>query len=389
MPVHLFGRPAPLAELAELGVPMIEDAAQAFGSPAIATTGIASTFSFYPTKNLFWLGDGGLVAANDDELGERVRMLRFHGSQAKKTFEYVGYNSRLDELQAACLRIFLPHLDEWTRAAREAADRYRGARARRDRRDARRRARPRLPPLRLPLARSATRSSDALSEQRDRVRELLPDAAAPPAGAAYLGYRERLASRDRASGARELLRPALGGDRRGDAGAGRRTSCAPPWRVRVIPITATVCGSWRPTRLLVAAAWYLAFQLRFDRGVPLLRPTLFESDPDRSSRSSSLSSSRWASTTAGGATSRRATCGPRGVVVASRRCSRSRRLLRLPRSSRCGCRERSPSSTSLLLLAFVAGSRLLAPPDDRAPEGAGSSRAARRCWSSAPATRAS
>src|SRR6059058_2760947 len=62
MPVHLFGRPAPLRELAELGVPLIEDAAQAFGSPDIATTGVASTFSFYPTKNLFALGDGGLVA---------------------------------------------------------------------------------------------------------------------------------------------------------------------------------------------------------------------------------------------------------------------------------------------------------------------------------------
>ena len=122
--VHLFGRPAPLAELAELGPPVIEDAAQAFGSPAIATTGVVSTFSFYPTKNLFALGDGGLVATNDAELAERVRMLRFHGSKAKKTFEYVGYNSRLDEIQAAALRIFLPRLGEWTRLRREAAGRY-------------------------------------------------------------------------------------------------------------------------------------------------------------------------------------------------------------------------------------------------------------------------
>ena len=124
MPVHLFGRPAPLAELAELGVPIVEDAAQAFGSPEIAGTGIASTFSFYPTKNLFGLGDGGLIAVRDEELAERIRMLRFHGSKAKKTFEYIGYNSRLDEVQAAALRIFLRELDGWTAARREAAARY-------------------------------------------------------------------------------------------------------------------------------------------------------------------------------------------------------------------------------------------------------------------------
>ena len=124
MPVHLFGRPAPLVELAELGLPIIEDAAQAFGSPDIAGTGIASTFSFYPTKNLFGLGDGGLIAVRDEELAERIRMLRFHGSKAKKTFEFVGYNSRLDEIQAAALRIFLRELDGWTIARREAAATY-------------------------------------------------------------------------------------------------------------------------------------------------------------------------------------------------------------------------------------------------------------------------
>jgi dTDP-4-amino-4,6-dideoxygalactose transaminase len=126
MPVHLFGRPAPLEELSKLDVPLIEDAAQAFGSPDIAGTGIASTFSFYPTKNLFGLGDGGLIAVNDAELAERIRMLRFHGSKAKRIFEYVGTNSRLDEIQAAALRIFLRELDSWTALRREAADRYRG-----------------------------------------------------------------------------------------------------------------------------------------------------------------------------------------------------------------------------------------------------------------------
>jgi dTDP-4-amino-4,6-dideoxygalactose transaminase len=125
MPVHLFGRPAPLAELSALGVPLIEDAAQAFGSPEIARTGIASTFSFYPTKNLFGLGDGGLIATDDPELAERLRMQRFHGSKEKRIFEHIGTNSRLDEIQAAALRIFLRHLDSWTAQRREAAERYR------------------------------------------------------------------------------------------------------------------------------------------------------------------------------------------------------------------------------------------------------------------------
>ncbi|MDQ3778818.1 MAG: DegT/DnrJ/EryC1/StrS family aminotransferase, partial [Actinomycetota bacterium] len=124
MPVHLFGRPAALDELAELGPPLIEDAAQAFGSPGIGHVGAASTFSFYPTKNLFCLGDGGLVAANDETLADRVRMLAFHGSRDKTRFDLVGYNSRLDELQAAFLRVFLEHLDAWTRGRREAAARY-------------------------------------------------------------------------------------------------------------------------------------------------------------------------------------------------------------------------------------------------------------------------
>jgi dTDP-4-amino-4,6-dideoxygalactose transaminase len=124
MPVHLFGRPAALAEIAAFGVPVIEDAAQAFGAAGIATTGVASTFSFFPTKNLFGLGDGGLVAATDEQVADRVRMLRFHGSRDKVDFHLIGYNSRLDELQAAALRLFLPHLDGWNRARREAAARY-------------------------------------------------------------------------------------------------------------------------------------------------------------------------------------------------------------------------------------------------------------------------
>ncbi len=124
MPVHLFGRPAPLAALAALGLPLIEDAAQAFGAEGVARTGVCSTFSFFPTKNLFALGDGGLVACNDDAVAERVRKLRFHGSLDKKHFELVGTNSRLDAIQAAALRVFLPQLRGWNDGRREAAARY-------------------------------------------------------------------------------------------------------------------------------------------------------------------------------------------------------------------------------------------------------------------------
>jgi len=124
MPVHLFGRPAAMSELAEVDVPLIEDAAQAFGAPGVARLGTVATYSFYPTKNLFCLGDGGLVVTGDEQLADRVRMLAFHGSRDKTDFDFVGYNSRLDELQAAMLRVFLTRLDDWNRGRREAAARY-------------------------------------------------------------------------------------------------------------------------------------------------------------------------------------------------------------------------------------------------------------------------
>jgi dTDP-4-amino-4,6-dideoxygalactose transaminase len=127
LPVHLFGRPANLAALPDTGA-IVEDAAQAFGAKVgdrrAGTLGAAATFSFYPTKNLFGLGDGGLVTTTAGDIAERIRLLRFHGSRDKQTFEAVGYNSRLDELQAAALRVFLPHVDEWNEARRDAAARY-------------------------------------------------------------------------------------------------------------------------------------------------------------------------------------------------------------------------------------------------------------------------
>ncbi len=124
IPVHLFGRPAALDDLKGLGVPLLEDAAQAFGARGVATTGVASTFSFFPTKNLFAFGDGGAVTTDDDDLAERIRLLRFHGSRDKKRFDLVGYNSRLDEVQAAVLRVFLSKIEEWNRSRREAAGHY-------------------------------------------------------------------------------------------------------------------------------------------------------------------------------------------------------------------------------------------------------------------------
>ena len=124
IPVHLFGRLLDVRPLVELGLPVLEDAAQAFGAPGVAQHGAISTFSFYPTKNLFCLGDGGLVTTSDEELAERVQLLSFHGSRDKSAFDLVGYNSRLDELQAAFLRIFLPEVAGWNEARRAAAARY-------------------------------------------------------------------------------------------------------------------------------------------------------------------------------------------------------------------------------------------------------------------------
>jgi dTDP-4-amino-4,6-dideoxygalactose transaminase len=133
MAVHLFGHPAPMRELRALadahGLVLIEDAAQAFGARLdgrpCGSLGDIATFSFFPTKNLGGFGDGGLVVTDDEEIAQRVRELRFHGSRDKRTFTRVGMNSRLDEMQAAILRILLPELDGWNAARRAVADRYR------------------------------------------------------------------------------------------------------------------------------------------------------------------------------------------------------------------------------------------------------------------------
>jgi dTDP-4-amino-4,6-dideoxygalactose transaminase len=130
--VHLFGQPVDLGAFRELadrhGLALIEDAAQAFGASyegrAAGSVGDIATFSFFPTKNLPGIGDGGAIATSSADLAERVRLLRFHGSRDKRTFEQIGLNSRLDEIQAAVLRRFLPHLDGWNDGRRAAAARY-------------------------------------------------------------------------------------------------------------------------------------------------------------------------------------------------------------------------------------------------------------------------
>lgn len=132
LPVHLYGLPAdmdPILEIARShGLKVLEDCAQAFGATykgrKVGTLGDAGAFSFFPTKNLGGYGDGGLIATNSDEVAEMARMLRAHGSRRKYHNEMIGYNSRLDALQAAFLRVKLKHVDTFNARRREVAARY-------------------------------------------------------------------------------------------------------------------------------------------------------------------------------------------------------------------------------------------------------------------------
>lgn len=132
IPVHIFGNPAPVEELLALaeprGIRVLEDAAQAHGAELggrmAGSLGHAAAFSFFPSKNLGGFGDGGALTTDDEEVAERARLLRTRGSLDKRTFTEVGFNSRLDELQAAGLRVLLPHLADWVSARREAAAAY-------------------------------------------------------------------------------------------------------------------------------------------------------------------------------------------------------------------------------------------------------------------------
>ena len=132
-PVHLYGQCADMTALREISdrhnIAIVEDAAQAIGAEengiragAIGTMG---AFSFYPSKNLGGMGDGGFIATNDDVLAKKLLALRVHGSDVKYYHKYVGLNSRLDGFQGAVLRVKLPHLDKWADMRRANAARYR------------------------------------------------------------------------------------------------------------------------------------------------------------------------------------------------------------------------------------------------------------------------
>jgi dTDP-4-amino-4,6-dideoxygalactose transaminase len=132
IPVHLFGHAAdmdPIMELAQrYGLKVLEDVAQAFGARyrgrMAGTIGDIGAFSFFPTKNLGCYGDGGLLTTNDDGVADMASMLRAHGSRKKYFNEKIGYNSRLDEIQAAILRVKLPHIDAYNEGRRHVAARY-------------------------------------------------------------------------------------------------------------------------------------------------------------------------------------------------------------------------------------------------------------------------
>jgi len=132
MPVHLYGQPADIDPINALAkrhdLSVIEDAAQAHGASyrgkRAGSLGHAAGFSFYPGKNLGAMGDGGAVTTDDDALAERVRLLRSYGSKVRYCHEVKGFNSRLDELQAALLRVKLRHLDAWNGRRREVAGVY-------------------------------------------------------------------------------------------------------------------------------------------------------------------------------------------------------------------------------------------------------------------------
>jgi dTDP-4-amino-4,6-dideoxygalactose transaminase len=125
---HLFGRGARTAPLqaacAAAGIPLLEDAAQAIGATGVGT-GWGAALSFFPSKNLGGFGDGGAVVTNDADLAKRIRVLRSHGATEKMRHERIGGNFRLDELQAALLRVKLPYLARWTAERRRLAEMYR------------------------------------------------------------------------------------------------------------------------------------------------------------------------------------------------------------------------------------------------------------------------
>ena len=132
LPVHLFGQPADMPRLMALAkqhnLKVIEDCAQSFGAKIqdqyTGNFGLAGCHSFFPSKNLGCYGDGGLITINDDAMAEQIRMLRNHGSRQRYHHDIIGYNSRLDEIQAAILRVKLRYIDEYNNNRYHAAQQY-------------------------------------------------------------------------------------------------------------------------------------------------------------------------------------------------------------------------------------------------------------------------
>lgn len=174
IPVHLYGHPAEMDSIMSIararGIRVIEDCAQAIGSEykgkRVGSIGDFGCFSFFPTKNLGAFGDGGMVTTNEPDLAERVRLLRVHGSRKKYYHEILGYNSRLDEIQAAILRVKLKYLEEWTEARRGVARQYNELLAGTDV----------VTPVELPGSRHVYHQYTIRSGRRDELQEQLRQA---------------------------------------------------------------------------------------------------------------------------------------------------------------------------------------------------------------------
>jgi dTDP-4-amino-4,6-dideoxygalactose transaminase len=174
LPVHLFGQPADMPSIRAIcdrfGLPLVEDCAQSFGAGIdrvqTGAMGVSAGFSFFPSKNLGCYGDGGLVTTGSDELADQVRMLRNHGSRVRYYHDVIGYNSRLDEFQAAILRVKLRHVDDYNSNRRRVARRYGELLA----------GLPLQTPFEDGIGRHVYHQYTLLSDHRERIMQALQDA---------------------------------------------------------------------------------------------------------------------------------------------------------------------------------------------------------------------
>jgi dTDP-4-amino-4,6-dideoxygalactose transaminase len=177
LPVHLFGQAAPMDAILPLassrGIPVVEDCAQAIGASfrdkPVGGFGATGCFSFYPTKNLGADGDGGMIVTSDDALGQRLRTLRVHGMARRYFHDAHGFNSRLDEIQAAILRVKLPHLARWNERRAAIAARYRDGLA----------GLPLVLPQTAPGNRHVYHVYAILAEERDALQSFLAERGIP------------------------------------------------------------------------------------------------------------------------------------------------------------------------------------------------------------------